>query len=289
MPLQNFGIYNQILVDDTRPRFHQKVTELLVQIDSMALGSQMLTEIENSGKRVVIVEAVAGGGNKCTSGGPQRFYTLRAALLDDPTNPLARVLGRALMRAAAGGWTLQRLGEAMADGMTPATVRTVNNLAPRTTMTPGARNLVGGQIAKIIEDVADGRIGAVALNQGPPGEYRISDRLVRILRPYDDPGAGAASRISFNLDQHYSCMGDKMKRRPLEIGLAHELCHAWRNAVGQRTFDDAMICGFDDDEVMTTGFPPYTSEKFSENLFRQQWNLQRPWYKAKIDLRVNYR
>jgi hypothetical protein len=74
-----------------------------------------------------------------------------------------------------------------------------------------------------------------------------------------------------------------MEKRPPAIGLAHELCHAWRNATGQRLFDDATSCGFDDDEVMTTGFPPYQFERFTENMFRAQFPGMT------LPLRVNYR
>jgi hypothetical protein len=79
-------------------------------------------------------------------------------------------------------------------------------------------------------------------------------------------------------------MGDLLgeQPRPPAIGLAHELCHAWRNAVGQRLFDDAISCGLDDDEVMTTGISPYQYEKYSENLFRSLWG-------SKLPLRMNYR
>jgi hypothetical protein len=75
--------------------------------------------------------------------------------------------------------------------------------------------------------------------------------------------------------------------------LAHELCHAWRNATGRRLFDDAQACGLDDDEVMTTGIPPYTYEEFSENKFRAVWPLTtwerwRHWTNT-LPMRADYR
>jgi hypothetical protein len=42
-----------------------------------------------------------------------------------------------------------------------------------------------------------------------------------------------------------------------------------------------MSCGLDDDEVMTTGFPPYQYEKYSENLFRSLF--------PNLPMRENYR
>jgi hypothetical protein len=46
--------------------------------------------------------------------------------------------------------------------------------------------------------------------------------------------------------------------------------------------------GLADDEVMTTGFPPYQYEKYSENLFRSVWPRQLEWPR-KLEMRVNYR
>jgi hypothetical protein len=66
----------------------------------------------------------------------------------------------------------------------------------------------------------------------------------------------------------------------------HELVHAWRNVAGLRLFDDAQACGLDDDEVMTTGFPPYTYEKYTENKFRLVWHVGGG---EKLDVRTDYR
>jgi hypothetical protein len=114
-----------------------------------------------------------------------------------------------------------------------------------------------------------------------PEEYRgaktekthtIADDLVRILRSWCEPGAGTPCDVKFNPDGAYACDLDiEGTTRPPAIGLAHELCHAWRNVAGLRLFEDATRAGVDDDEVMTTGFPPYENEIISENLFRAQW------------------
>jgi Effector protein len=109
----------------------------------------------------------------------------------------------------------------------------------------------------LIEDVADGKQRESVLTNGPGGQHSMADHLLRFLRPWLKPGTGGASKINYDPDRQLSCMGDKMKKRPPTIGLAHELCHARRNAVGQRLFDDALSCNLPDDEVMTTGFPPY--------------------------------
>lgn len=102
--------------------------------------------------------------------------------------------------------------------------------------------------------------------------HTIADDLVRILRTWCEPGAGTPCDVKFNPDGEYACDLDIAgTTRPPAIGLAHELCHAWRNVAGLRLFEDATRAGVDDDEVMTTGFPPYENEAISENLFRGQW------------------
>jgi hypothetical protein len=194
-------------------------------------------------------------------------------------------LGRALMGAATAGFNLEKIGEALAVGMSPVTVRTINNLSVNwVPMNNPMRRTAADGIAAILEGVADGKMPATVLDPPGPGTgtRSLGDDLVRFLRPWLAPGDGSGSKINFNPDGKLGCMGDKMKQRPPAIGLAHELCHAWRNAVGQRLFDDAMSCNLDDDEVMTCGFPPYQFEKYSENLFRIELG-------GNLPLRVNYR
>ncbi len=102
--------------------------------------------------------------------------------------------------------------------------------------------------------------------------HTISDDLVRLLKPWLTPGDGCSCTVKFAPDAEYSCDLDREDtKRPPAIGLAHELCHAWRNVTGMRLFEDATRAGVDDDEVMTTGFPPYHNEEISENMFRSQW------------------
>jgi hypothetical protein len=71
-----------------------------------------------------------------------------------------------------------------------------------------------------------------------------------------------------------------MRKRPVIIGLYHELVHAYRNVRGRRVFDDFMSCNMPDDELMTTGITPYAHTRFSENKFRAEVNVEnRPGYR----------
>jgi hypothetical protein len=274
---------NFIKIKDDDATYFTKVKTTLGSLDALPLGQALLTEINHQAKNVFIVPTASpASGNMCTSGGDTIFYRLVAAFRGAQDMSVQTELGRALMGAAAAQWTLERIGVTLAGGLSPVTVRTVHNVKATTFMTTGARQTVGSQIADLIEAVADGRSQPTALFGAPRGTHSVGHELIRFLRPWLQPGTGAGSRINFNPDSLLGCMGDKMRKRPPEIGLAHELCHAWRNAMGQRLFDDATSCGLDDDEVMTTGFPPYQYEKFSENLFRVAWGHNLP-------LRENYR
>ena len=278
MPAAPYGHGTTIEIKNDDRAFFTKVVSKLDELRSIRLGQQLLGEIQ---KKIIIVPTAPGRGNMCTSGGDTIFYRLRAAFRGAGGYSVQTELGRALMGAASAGWTLERIGYTLAGGLSPVTVRSINNLKQTTIMTPDARKRLGAQIAEMIEDVADLKQQSTILFTAR-GTHSVGDHLLRFLQPWLRPGAGGGSKINYNPDGLLGCMGDKMKPRPPAIGLAHELCHAWRNAVGRRLFDDAMSCGLDDDEVMTTGFPPYQYEKYSENLFRAHWP-------TKLEMRVNYR
>jgi hypothetical protein len=268
--------------------YFNKVHAILDQIALIGQGWQLLTDITNTGKKVVIEPThPPGSGNKCTSGGERIFYRLRAAFRGSDEISVRFELVRALRTAAGAGWTMEKICLALAGGMSPVTVSTWRNLRrPTKVLRLRDRQAVADQIQTLIQNVVDGMDPRALspLLDAPRGQHALGDELLRFLRPWLRPGTGAGSKINFDPDIMLCCMGDmiKLQKRPPAIGLAHELCHAWRNAAGQRLFDDASSCGLDDDEVMTTGIPPYQYEKYSENLFRSLWD-------RKLPLRINYR
>jgi hypothetical protein len=204
---------------DTEP-FYTKTWEALGTLWGMPLGKHMMTEIQ---KRVLIAPLPPGGlGNMCTSGGDGIFYRLRAALRGANGMSVPKELGHALMGAAAAGWTLEKIGHALAPGMSPVTVRTVNNLKHATTM--ANRQNLGERIARLIEAVADGDAPVSDLTDSAPGQRSLGDDLMRFLKPWLRPGTGGGSRINWDPDKQLGCMGDTMEKRPPAIGLAHELC-----------------------------------------------------------------
>jgi len=299
MAQQPYGRFPAIGVNDSRP-FHTKVTNLLDTIAGTAVGQSMLTQIQQSGKRVDITMLRPGTdtGNKCVAHNIKKFVRLRQAFTSghDPAHvSLREELQHTLSRAEAAGHSRLFICKQLAQGLTPATVRTANNL------THVPHNLTRANVAdnawavaQILEKITRGTIRPDEIPTTRNAEYTLVDNLIRILKPWLRPGDGSNCGIYFDPDNQASCAGDRgMAWRPPGIGLAHELCHAWRNVTGNRLFDDAQACGLSDDEVMTTGIPPYNAEQFSENRFRSVWTLSnwerwRHWINE-LPMRDSYR
>jgi hypothetical protein len=296
MPQTPYARYPAIRVEDQQP-FHRKVVGLLDVIHGLPLGHRLLSEIQASGKSVGIWPLRTGQtSNSCSAQYYQKFVRLRQAFDRLNTNiSLKDELTDALDKAERAGYGRQFLARQIVQGLTPATLRTVNNLvAPPLTKTRGQVADESWALAQVLEKLCNGQLRANQVPYGPSGGYGLADSLIRLLRPWQRPGTGANSCIYFDPDGQQSCCGERgMRWRPPGIGLAHELCHGWRNATGNRLFDDAVACKLDDDEVMTTGIPPYNSEKYSENMFRLVWPLT-TWEKwrhwtATLPMRESYR
>ncbi len=212
-------------------------------------------------------------------------------------------LAAALAKARKAHVSTHFIASQLARGLSAVTLHTDQNVGRRSGVSFDAQGRFGGDVSfesrieaaeKLLNDLVLGTVTYVAgdVANMRPEKYKgskvekihtIKDDLIRILRPWLDPGQGTPCKVKFNPVSEYSCELDKSgTRRPAAIGLAHELIHAWRNVRGLRYFEDATRAGIDDDEVMTTGFPPYENEALSENLFRAQWRL------ARLQMRTDY-
>lgn len=297
MPAQ-FRNYQFILVDDVDTTFRDKTFAALDILRGLAQGTEFLDDMNGCSHRVLINPPKPGKGNMCVSVKPGRFVTLRQAFMAVGEKKISTELTNTLAKAAQAGVSREFLARQLCAGMSPVTVHTAENIvAPHSSDYAKARfkstsffssnseKARQERALKMINDYADGTIKYFA-NPVKEGERRITDDLMRLLKPWCDPGVGAPATLFFNPDKEWSCDQDiDNTRRPAAIGLIHELCHAWRNVKGLRFFDDAQACGLNDDEVMTTGFPPYGNERFTENLFRAQW----PADQGKLDIRTDYR
>jgi hypothetical protein len=106
------------------------------------------------------------------------------------------------------------------------------------------------------------------------------------LEPYLTPGDGCGSNIVFNLHaKRVSAESPKLPTgtvpnknhswyfRPVEVGLAHELIHAWRNSARRTIFGAETY----EDEAMLIGDPNYRRAfpRFTENQIRDEMHLAR--------------
>jgi hypothetical protein len=286
-------------VDDTNATYHAGVVECLDKIQNLAAGKAMLIEMNLTQKLVEIVPTTKGKKNQCNCTKADRFATLVQAFQQSGGFKIKTELKKAIDKASSNGMTLQMIANQLAKGLSPATVHTDQNvLAPGPFSVDALTRFKGtkmdgkkGRIQQAL-DVINGYLTqdnfyksdlSVELSGGDKTHTHRHD-LIRILKPFSEPGKGAPSKIFFDPTLEWSCDQDQENTtRPPAIALAHELCHAWRNAAGLRFFDDRQSNGLNDDEVMTTGLPPYLYEKYSENLFRSQWS------KEKLEMRTDYR
>ncbi len=242
----------------------------------------------------------------------ERFVTLRQAFMQVGGRRVPDELEKAVSRAQSAGVRLEFIASQLARGLSASTIHTDQNIKARSGVTfdaqhrflteqekqrfdnRSARQVRQGNLIlsidertnrahELLVDLISGSKNRIEMDiprllpaayAGAKTEksHTIADDLVRILRPWCEPGAGTPCDVKFNPDGEYACELDiEGTTRPPAIGLAHELVHAWRNVEGLRLFEDATRAGVDDDEVMTTGFPPYENESISENMFRAQW------------------
>jgi hypothetical protein len=297
--MKKYDDFDFIRVDDTNADYHAAVVECLNAILELAVGKCMLIDMNLTQKVVEIVPTVKGKRNQCNCTKSDRFVTLVQAFQQSGGFKIKTELKTAIDRAGRSGVTKEMIAMQLGKGLSPVTVHTDQNVAAPGQFSADAANRFKGtkmegkkgriqQALNLIEGyLTDDKFyfseKSVELANGDKTHTHRHD-LIRILKPYCDPGKGAPSKVFFDPTMMWSCDQDQENTmRPPAIALAHELCHAWRNAAGLRFFDDRQSNGLNDDEVMTTGLPPYGNERYSENLFRSQWA------KEKLEMRTDYR
>jgi len=278
--------------------WHTATLGLLDEISAIPLGKELMDEIQKAGFNVYIQPAVAQG-NQCAAANKNCYITLRQALLGGSQHKLPTVLKDAMDRGKHVGITVDSMAKRLLFGLSAMTVETsVNIEKPQPGggtlqkrdgyLSPGVAKWKDAKMSQkkmvaFINGLLDGSLGNADIANYRMGERHFADNLVRIFyQPYSggdgmlvDPGAGCEATISFDPFKDDSCWNNVMVKRPPAVGLAHEMIHAWRNVKGLRYFPDKekhANAPTPDDEVMTTGFPPYAYEKFSENLIRVGWS-----------------
>jgi len=285
-----------------RADWSAKITALLDEIQGMRLGAELMFDIRQSGRTVYVQPALAQG-NQCAATGNTCYVRLRQAY-DFGGFDFATELTTAFERAERAKISLDGIARRLAGGMSAVTVETARNVVRQSgagegymkrkldrkgkvvSSSPGVPVMVDAKMTHdsmraLLEGLCDGSRNKNEL-QMRRGNRMLADDLFRCFYvPNAAPateflvrGAGSDATISFKPDVVESCWLNEHVKRPPAIGLAHELIHAWRNVQGLRYFKDkekVADAATPDDEVMTTGFPPYQWEKYSENMFRTLW------------------
>lgn len=307
-----------------RADWKRRVTKALDRIESLPLGRELFDDIRQSERKVYLQPALAQG-NQCAAANHNCYVRLRQAY--EFSGDFRTELSQTVERLKARGTRIEDLAGRLAQGLSPVTVETARNIstdastgqiATRKTatkltlkgkVTHYVKDAQGQQAWKslswttedyvdLLEGLCDGSRKKMELQMRRPNGRNLADDLLRLLY-LPNPGVateicrrgdGANATVSFNPSVKQSCHKDKLVYRPPGIGLVHELIHAWRNVNGLRYFKDkekVQDAATPDDEVMTTGFPPYHNEKFSENVFRTLWKPE--WsHNEQLGLRVDY-
>ena len=290
MPKSTPWIYENIKIESDDDAYVNRTMRCLDVLDELEVGKMLFTSLELTQHPIIIQPTAPGGGNKCVASGAGVFARLRDALYDAGRGYVLKdELSATLKRADMGGMSRDMIASQLARGMSLVSLHTDQNVKQVVGTNPNAAGRFAGdsledrtKVARqLLDDLASGakKYYSPPVNQsGVTRSWQFD--LLRILKPWCEAGPGNGSRMHFDPSRETSCEFDKEgTRRPPAIGLAHEFCHAWRNAAGLRFYADNE----NDDEVMTTGFPPYLYEKISENMFRSQWK------EAMLDMRTDYK
>lgn len=285
MPTSSYKHYANIQIEGNE-FYIGAVARCLNKIAAQPDGQQFLTELNSKGHRITITQTT-GRGNSCRAHGagvsPLLLQAIDALSDDRFRNELKAAIGTAKQR----GITLEHLGRQLAEGLSPATYRTAQNIGKPVSKIADPANATGAQVMALhahkamqamgfLQELMDGRRGVRDL----PTDWDYE--LPRLLREHLTPGRGGASTIKFDPADTKPCATDPaMRNRPPALGLVHEMIHAWHNATG-RSMRLAIRNRHKLEEVITTGMPPYQFETFSDNKFRALWTQE------EIALRMRY-
>ncbi len=183
----------------------------------------------------------------------------------------------ALENARRNGVSLEHVARQLTLGLSPVTYnRHGQNVVRPSTVSlswfqkhfMNVKTIVDRRVAANAQTLIELATGELPLGKLPTA---WENHLPRILRIYLTPGAGLSPTVKFNPVGFLHCVDDPaMHQRPPTIGLAHELIHALHCVKGVNQANN-KTGGQKLEEVITTGFPPYNFEEFSDNKLRTQW------------------
>lgn len=230
------------------PTFLLKVASMLERIEAI-LGPGLIDGIDNSGERVTIFR---GALNYCRGGGTAGSTELRKAHADYDNATFADQLDSAMQDA---GIDVDDLARAVAAQKLPHWDNT------RSASPFGSANAA----RPLLQSWLDG----TAIPDQDEDGHELVDVLSIVLADHLDHGSGVSSAISFDAD--LTNAGGGAGIRPPEVGLAHELTHAYYHARGMQlgTEDSSEeIRGGRLFELQAVGLKPFHNMPYSENQMR---------------------
>ncbi|PXF57232.1 MAG: hypothetical protein C4B58_10480 [Deltaproteobacteria bacterium] len=271
--------YPNIQIEGLTEEYIRKIKGCLNRIHSMARGAEFMMTINSSG-HILTIKPWGGGdsGNACGFGNYKNGLTrLSKAIKYNEADEFKVELSKAVTKAESSGISRDYIATQLSEGVLPATYKTADNIgAPSSRASVPAPYKKSGKTRmayhqhqamrarSFLEELIKGSRNLTYVPQGWKND------LQRILRQWLRPGNGCSCSVYFQPDHYASTSGNAaVRNRPPTIGLAHEMVHAYRAMYGMTL--EVYHNGKDLEEVITTGFPPYQYERFSENIFRTQY------------------
>lgn len=278
--------YSHIFVDGNI-KYCARVEGDLDLIAGLPDGRKLLEALCRTRHNVTIIDAAPNGNSTSTEGAGTGWRPLMLQAFATGSQSLFQnELQVALDKAETGGITVEHIARQLAFGLTPVTYSAKKNVVRPQPLkftwwqkhVTGVKKIMDKSIANHVEALLMLASGEIPLSSLPDP---WKNDLPRVLRNYLTPGPGASPTVKFNpLGTMHCPHNPPMHGRPPAIGLAHELIHALHcmRGVNQR---DNRIGGEKLEEIITTGFPPYNFEEFSDNKLRTQWP-------SRLELREKY-
>lgn len=262
-----------LIIEAPSIQWAKKVGANLDLIKNMAIGPEFFGALARTGKTLTIgPRDVDASSNYCEYPDDNNMNLLTRAIVDNNATNLRSALAVSLRNAERSGITKDWIAMQLAQTLGAVTYDNATNAA-RPAAQPMFAKDAQSHMAHLGHNAMQARAILDEILSGKRTDLPSgwAQDLQRLLRNHVPPGRGTNPTIGFDPDQTYPCDADPArKNRPPVIGLAHEMVHALRGMSGKML--EVRNGSFDLEEVITTGFAPYNSEPFCENLFRSQFS-----------------
>lgn len=231
---------------DVTRDFYTRVIEALDKTSSLPTGGAMMAEIDNSGHQLLIIRGPDNyADGSCVVPYPGDMKTAEQRFVQQFRPP-----SRPKMEAMVSQGVWIKPTQAYTSAFSRLLDR-AEQLNPRFT-----RAMISGLMGIPPLWLAEMEAGTRPI---PDNEYY---RLCLYLYDFLTPGLGCSAEMRVVFTQ------ESLPNEPLWIIVAHELVHAWRIMMGRRIFEGGW-----EEEAMTTGLPPFSTMKYTENRIRVEGSL----------------